>query len=190
MALVIDAVVLPKADTAAAWASSTYIAGIGEKLAEVGGTASAPVIKYKTGNGKDTYPNLSYDGSGTGTGTPGDLLTIGSVTTVAAGGNATATITGTSPNKVLNIGIPRGATGVADTLSVGTITTLAAGASATATITGTSPNKVLNLGIPKGADGINGTGTGSGGGVIVLSQTATVPSGTPSGTLIVRTAAA
>lgn len=186
MALIVDAVIAPKADTAAAWTASTYILGIGEWGAEVGGTAAAPVIKYKRGNGKDTWANLSYEGTGTGGG--GDTLAIGTVTTVAAGGSATASVTGTSPNKTLNLGIPRGATGVADTLSIGTVTTIAAGGSATATVTGTSPNKVLNLGIPRGADGTNGTGSG-GGGAIVLSMTAPVPAGTPSGTLIVRTAA-
>ncbi len=44
-------------------------------------------------------------------GAPGDTLTIGTVTTVAPGGAASATISGTSPNKVLNLGIPRGADG-------------------------------------------------------------------------------
>lgn len=40
-------------------------------------------------------------------------LTIGTVTTLEPGTNATATITGTSPNFVLNLGIPKGATGSA-----------------------------------------------------------------------------
>jgi len=38
-------------------------------------------------------------------------LTIGSVTTGAPGTNAAATITGTSPNFVLNLTIPQGPTG-------------------------------------------------------------------------------
>ena len=38
-------------------------------------------------------------------------LTIGNVTTLAAGANATATITGTTEDPVLNLGIPRGETG-------------------------------------------------------------------------------
>lgn len=93
-------------------------------------------------------------------GTPGDTLSIGTVATGAAGSSATATLTGTSPNKVLNLTIPRGNTGVAgtagDTLSIGTVTTGAAGSAASATITGTSPTKVLNLVLPRGADGASG----------------------------------
>ena len=77
-------------------------------------------------------------------------LTIGTVTTLAAGSSATATITGTAPNQLLNIGIPLAAT---DIINIGTITTLSPGASATATITGTAPNLTLNLGIPQGATG-------------------------------------
>ena len=37
-----------------------------------------------------------------------NTLSIGAVTTVAAGGAATVSITGSSPNQTLNIGIPRG----------------------------------------------------------------------------------
>lgn len=42
---------------------------------------------------------------------PSTTLSIGTVTTVAAGGSATATVTGTSPSQTLNLGIPTGATG-------------------------------------------------------------------------------
>lgn len=38
-------------------------------------------------------------------------VTIGTVTTVAAGGSATASITGATPNLLLNLGIPVGASG-------------------------------------------------------------------------------
>ena len=41
-------------------------------------------------------------------------LTIGTVTTLAAGTNATATITGSAENPKLNLGLPRGADGEAD----------------------------------------------------------------------------
>lgn len=44
-------------------------------------------------------------------GTSGDVLTMGTVTTVAAGGAATATLSGASPNKVLNLGLPTGLAG-------------------------------------------------------------------------------
>lgn len=99
---------------------------------------------------------------------PANTLTIG---TVASGGTAAVTITGTAPNQVLHLTLPSGPTGAAgptgptgstgpaNTLTIGTVTTLAAGASATATITGTAPNQTLNLGIPQGAAGSGGTGT-------------------------------
>lgn len=39
---------------------------------------------------------------------PANTLTIGAVTTVAPGGSATASITGTAPSQTLNLGIPEG----------------------------------------------------------------------------------
>lgn len=42
---------------------------------------------------------------------PANVLTIGDVTTLAPGSAATAEITGTSPNQVLNLGIPQGEPG-------------------------------------------------------------------------------
>lgn len=41
-------------------------------------------------------------------------LTIGTVTTLATGANATATITGTTENPILNLGLPRGEAGEAE----------------------------------------------------------------------------
>lgn len=89
-------------------------------------------------------------------------LTIGTVT---KGDNASATITGTAENPILNLELPKGDTG--DTgaigatpyITIGTVETLAAGSSATATITGTTVNPILNLGIPKGDKGDSGEGT-------------------------------
>lgn len=109
-------------------------------------------------------------------GQPGasNTLTIGTVTTLPAGSSATATISGTSPNQVLNLGIPIGSTGTpgtagspgpANTLTIGTVTTLPVGSSATATITGTAPNQTLNLGIPVGATGAQGVGLSPGTGI-------------------------
>lgn len=103
-------------------------------------------------------------------GQPGasNTLTIGTVTTLPAGSSATATISGTSPNQVLNLGIPIGSTGSpgpANTLTIGTVTTLPVGSSATATITGTAPSQTLNLGIPIGATGAQGVGLSPGTGI-------------------------
>ncbi len=92
-------------------------------------------------------------------------ITVGTVETLAPGADATASITGDVPDKVLNLGIPVGATGAQgdkgdkgdpNTLSIGSVDTLAPAEPATATITGTSPNQTLSLGIPKGDKGDKG----------------------------------
>jgi hypothetical protein len=97
-------------------------------------------------------------GSGGGTVT----LAIGTVSTLTAGSPATASISGTAPNYLLNLGIPAGQAGTTPanpTLAIGSVSTLPAGSAATASITGTYPNFLLNLGIPAGS-----SGGGSGGG--------------------------
>ena len=90
---------------------------------------------------------------------PANVMSIGTVTTGAAGSSATAGITGTTPAQVLNLTIPRGdtgATGPANTLAVGTVTTGAAGSSVAVTITGSAPSQTLNLTIPRGDTGATG----------------------------------
>lgn len=102
---------------------------------------------------------------------PANTLTIGTVTTLAPGSQATVTITGTSPNQVLNIGIPAGNDAL---LSMGTVTTLTAGAQATASIT----NGKLNLGIPQGPANTLSVGTvttGAAGSNAAASITGTAP---------------
>ena len=89
-------------------------------------------------------------------------ITIGTVTTGAAGTNASAEITGTTPNLTLNLTIPKGdkgsngVNGQTPKISIGTVTTGAAGSSASASISGTTPNLTLNLTIPKGDKGDKG----------------------------------
>ena len=89
-------------------------------------------------------------------------ISIGTVNTGAAGTNASATITGTTPNLTLNLTIPKGdkgnngVNGQTPKISIGTVTTGAAGSSASAEITGTTPNLTLNLTIPKGDKGDKG----------------------------------
>ena len=117
--------------------------------------------------GENGSPGAKGDKGDTGA-TPN--LTIGAVTTLGAGEDATASITGTAESPVLNLGIPKGAkgepgqggggsgnTGATPNLTIGTVTTLGAGEDATASITGTAENLVLNLGIPKGAKGDTGS---------------------------------
>ena len=67
---------------------------------------------------------------------PGNIsLTIGTVTTGEAGTPASASITGTSPNFILNLTIPRGDEGLAPNIEIGTVTTGAPGTEASVTIT-------------------------------------------------------
>lgn len=108
-------------------------------------------------------------------------FSIGTVTTLDPGSDATATITGETAVPVLNLGIPKGATGdtgatgatgaagtdgddgtdgAAATIAVGAVTTLAAGEDATVENVGTSSAAVFDFGIPQGDAGADGTGTG------------------------------
>lgn len=61
-------------------------------------------------DGETFYPFLSAFGAEGPRGLPNEL-TIGTVTTLAEGAPATATITGTPPNQVLNLSIPKGGPG-------------------------------------------------------------------------------
>lgn len=61
--------------------------------------------------GKDGAKGADGATGATGPAGPPNTLAIGTVSTLATGSAATATITGTSPNQVLTLGIPRGATG-------------------------------------------------------------------------------
>lgn len=96
---------------------------------------------------------------------PANVITIG---TVDSGAEPEASITGESPDQVLNLTLPKGDPGApgapgtpgapgdpgpANTLTVGTVTTLSAGSPVTVTITGQAPEQVLNLGLPQGAPG-------------------------------------
>lgn len=87
---------------------------------------------------------------------PANVLSVGTVTTGAAGSSASADITGTSPAQTLNLTIPRGDTGTAATIAVGTVTTGAAGSSAVVTNSGTPGAAVFDFVIPKGDQGIQG----------------------------------
>lgn len=96
-----------------------------------------------------------YDGTD-GTNGENNTLTIG---TVSSGATPSATITGESPNQVLNLVLPKGDTGEtgADgtdpTITIGTVTTLPAGSNAYVNNTGTETNAVFDFGIPQGIQG-------------------------------------
>lgn len=92
-------------------------------------------------------------------------LTIGTVTTGDAGSDAEASITGTSPNFILNLTIPQGVTGptgptgdagTAATITVGTTTTGDPGTEASVTNSGTTEDAILDFTIPQGPTGPTG----------------------------------
>ena len=110
-------------------------------------------------------------------------ISIGTVTTLPVGSNATVVNSGSSMDAVLDFGIPQGAkgdtgatgpqgetgpqgpkgdtgdvgpqgpAGASATITVGTVTTLPAGSNATVVNSGTSMDAVLDFGIPKGEAG-------------------------------------
>ena len=85
-------------------------------------------------------------------------ITLGSVSTGAAGSNASIVNTGDDHNAVYNFTIPRGAkgdTGTSPTVAVYGTTTLPAGSQATVTNVGTSQDVQLQFGIPQGEAGKN-----------------------------------
>lgn len=130
--------------------------------------ASKAVVFDATGLGYSLINPGSFIGATGPTGSTGAAatITVGSVTTLAAGASATVVNAGTSAAAVFNFGLPAGAagtngstgaTGTAATVAIGSVTTLAAGSSATATNVGTSAAAVINFGIPQGANGSGST---------------------------------
>ena len=104
-------------------------------------------------------------------------ISIGTVTTLPSGSNATVVNSGTSMDAVLDFGIPQGPqgeigpqgpkgekggtgpqgasgpAGSSATIAVGSVTTLPPGSNATVTNSGTSSSAVFDFGIPQGASG-------------------------------------
>lgn len=122
-------------------------------------TQSTGAITVNVGsvNGSGTFSSwsITLSGAAGATGAAGiaDNLSIGTVT---SGGTAAASITGTSPNKFLNLTLQTGATGAAGAPNVLSIGSVTSGVTADATITGTSPSQTLNLVLPKGDTGDTG----------------------------------
>lgn len=120
------------------------------------GTATDPVLNFVLPKG-----DKGDKGNTGATGAAGTTPAF-SIGTVTKGNNASATITGTTANPVLNLVLPKGDPGAAGTpgaagstpaLSIGTVTTGAAGTNASVTISGTNEAPVLNFTIPRGAKG-------------------------------------
>jgi hypothetical protein len=87
---------------------------------------------------------------------PANDLSIGTVEAGEFGDPAEVTITGTSPEQVLNFVLPPGDQGPANTLTVGTVTTSDPGEDAEVEITGTSPEQTINFILPRGETGPQG----------------------------------
>jgi hypothetical protein len=92
-----------------------------------------------------------------GTSGPENVLSIGTVETADFGDPASATITGDSPEQVLNLVLPVGAQGPANELTVGTVTSVDFGEDAEVTITGDAPDQTINFVLPVGDAGPSNT---------------------------------
>ena len=115
-------------------------------------------------------------------------LQIGTVSTLSPGSAATASITGTPEEPILNLGIPegeQGEVGATPDLQIGTVSTLPAGSAATAAISGTPEEPILNLGIPEGEQGVIGPTP-----EFSIGTVSTLPPATPASASITGTAAA
>ena len=136
------------------------------------------------------------NGTNGANGTNGTAATVsvGAVTTGAAGTSASVTNSGTSSAAILNFTIPQGAAGAngangtagtngtngtAATVAVGAVTTGAAGSSASVTNTGTGSAAVLAFTIPRGDAGTAGTnGTNGTAATIAVGTVTTGAAGT------------
>ena len=149
-----------------------------EWLASLKGATGAPGANGKDGtDGKTPYvgDNGNWFVGSDDTGKPsrgakgdkGDTgatpnLTVGTVTTLEAGQNATASMGGTAESPVLNLGIPRGAKGepgmdgVTPTFCIESVETGEPGTDADVTMTGDAPNHGLRFVIPRGDKGEKG----------------------------------
>ena len=129
------------------------------------GTAQAAELYFSIPKGAKGDPgNPGTAGAKGDDGTPA-TVSVGTVTTVAPGVQASVTNTGTASAAVFDFNIPRGANGEqgiqgirgtdgnAATVQVGTVSTGAAGSNATVTNAGTTNAAILNFSIPQGAPG-------------------------------------
>ena len=144
--------------------TTRYMDGV---VTSYAGRALTLDVDKAIGSGSASSWNVNFVGE---PGSPSNVLSIGTVTTGAAGSSAAASIGGTPPNQVISLTIPRGDTGsigatgipgAASDLTIGTVTTGAAGSSAAATISGSPPSQILNLTIPRGDTGASGSGSGN-----------------------------
>jgi hypothetical protein len=88
-----------------------------------------------------------------GTSGPENVLSIGTVETADFGDPASATITGDSPEQVLNLVLPVGDVGPANSLTVGTVTSVDFGEDPEVIITGDAPDQTISFVLPVGDAG-------------------------------------
>lgn len=94
-------------------------------------------------------------------GDPGqpNILTVGSVQQLPAGSAPQVTITGESPEQVINFSMPEprdGLNGINAAMKIGAVSSLPAGSQPTVQITGSAPEQTINFGIPLPFNGTNG----------------------------------
>ena len=119
---------------------------------------------------------LLWTDAGAITGVPGQAatVTVGGVTTLPAGSQATVENAGNPNECVLNFGIPRGADGQAATITIESTTTLPPGSQASVYNRGSSNNSVLQFYIPRGEKGEKGDSAQA----ITITSSASATSGT------------
>ena len=140
--------------------ASLNAASAANTAAEAANTAAAGANAVKT-EIEQALENGDFDGPAGPKGDDGQSPTI-TIGTVTKGDAAAATLTGTYPNYVLNLTLPKGDTGPtgadgqSPTLAIGTVQTGSAGSDASASMSGNYPNYELNLTIPRGENGADG----------------------------------
>lgn len=132
------------------------------------GTENAAIFNFSIPQGAQGEQGVQGEQGEPGQDGAAATITVGTVTTLPAGTDATVENAGTSSAAVFNFGIPQGdkgeqgekgdtgnpgEAGKAATIAVGTTTNLVPGSSATVTNSGTDSAAVFNFGIPRGEDG-------------------------------------
>ena len=133
-------------------------AGLGTVTATADNTSSETPSVDVQASGPDTAKNFAFAFSGL-KGNPGETpdITIGTVTTLEPGQDATAEITGTTPDLVLSLGLPKGQPGTSVSRIQRTDGTGAAGTTDTYTMYDSDGGEIGTFTVYNGS---NGTGSG------------------------------
>ena len=133
-------------------------AGFGTVTATADNTSSETPSVDVQASGPDTAKNFAFAFSGL-KGNPGETpdITVGTVTTLEPGQDATAEITGTTPDLVLSLGLPKGQPGTSVSRIQRTDGTGAAGTTDTYTMYDSNDDAIGTFTVYNGA---NGSGAG------------------------------